>query len=353
MVDLISQIPPTLNATYEKILEKSQSPKDVRRILHIIIGAVRPLSLAEMNIAFVIKRENRDYEKLDPEPAIEITIRNLCGLFVRVIKLEVYLVHQTARDFLIKTNNPCVTDSTAWQNSLDPFESETVLTQICTSYLMLKVLEEQPLLVDHRNHDPKMARRYPRDLAKHDFLAYAAINWAAHFRKVQSGAASVVVESVLAICDTQSKRFHTWFEIFARFENLFPDFAFEQFPEYSSLHIASVCGCETIVNHLDKGADVDARTSYNETSLMLAISKRHHAVVKLLLDQGLDMGAKVKTFEENDETILHLAVDKKPDDVVRLLENNRHFEVRDHYGYTALHTAIFNKDESSRTRRGS
>lgn len=97
LLDLISQIPPTLNATYEKILRKSKSPKDVQRILRIIIGAVRPLSLAEMNIAFVIKPENRDWEDLDLEPAIEITIRNLCGLFVKVVNSKIYLVHQTAR----------------------------------------------------------------------------------------------------------------------------------------------------------------------------------------------------------------------------------------------------------------
>lgn len=338
MVELINQIPTTLYAVYEKILGKSQSPKDARKILHIIVGAVRPLSLAEMNIAFVIKPEDRDYVDLDLEPAIETTIRNLCGLFVKVIDSKIYLVHQTARDFLISINSTRVRDLNAWQNSLDPLQADIVLTQICTSYLMLEVFEEQPLLFYGKS--PERVRRY---LEKHYFLDYTATNWALHFRKVQSVATSIVVESVLNICNTHSKRFQTWFRIFARSEDLFRYFAFDRFPEYTSLHVASFCGWDTIVSLLlEKGMDINARSSSNETSLMLAISRGHDAVTKLLLEKGANLQMR-NIFAD---TALDLAVRKGNESVIRLLfEMGAEVNAIGTINYTKLHLAVVNKDE--------
>ncbi|OCK72803.1 hypothetical protein K432DRAFT_272316, partial [Lepidopterella palustris CBS 459.81] len=72
---------------------------------HIIVAAVRPLTLKEINIALAIKDHYRLHEglniKLKNEARIVIIIRNLCGLFVMIIDQKVYLIHQTAKEFLV------------------------------------------------------------------------------------------------------------------------------------------------------------------------------------------------------------------------------------------------------------
>ena len=56
--ELVDQVLANLYAMYENIFGKSPNPKNAQKILYIILGAVRPLSIEEMNAAFVIKPEN-------------------------------------------------------------------------------------------------------------------------------------------------------------------------------------------------------------------------------------------------------------------------------------------------------
>ena len=331
LLELISQIPPNLNAMYEKILGKSQCPKDARKVLYIIVGAVRPLSLAEMNIAFVIKPKDRDYDHLDLEPAIERTIRNLCGLFVKVVDSKIYLVHQTAREFLIRFNNPPIENLYVWQNSLDPLEADNILAQICISYLMLQVFEEQAISIDERGYIIMM----PGYLEKHKFLDYAAVNWVLHFRNAQKRVTGLV-ESVLHLLNTQSNRFQTWLELFTKSDLSFR-FSGYSMQKIAPLHIASFCGFETIINILlEKGADINALDSDEYTSLMQAILHKHDAVINLLLEKG----AHVEINSRNQQTALHIAVQCSNESVVRLLlEKGANIGARNSFGQTALHLA--------------
>lgn len=337
LAELVSQIPTNLNDMYEKILGKSQSPKDAQKILYIIVGAVRPLSLAEMNIAFVIKPEDRNHDDLDLEPAIEMTIRNLCGLFVKVVDSKIYLVHQTAREFLIGINNPRMGDLNAWQNSLDLLEADNILAQICTSYLMLEGFEEQPLLLDCEPYW-KLIDQY---LEKHDFLHYAAVNWLSHFRKVQNRATSIMIESVLNICNTQCKRFQTWCAVVGASAGCPPRYPLGPFPKSTSLHVASYYGCETIVNlFLERGANINAYDIDKKTSLMLAVVNGQDAVTKLFLERGAEMN----NVDKFGETPLHMAIKGGHESTVKLLlQHDASSDVQNEDEDTALFIAIKKK----------
>src|SRR5205807_8845523 len=102
--DIISTTPHDLPEFYTKILDKSSDPNKARRILHLVVGAARPLTVSEMNVAFRITRDHKSVRDLPAHHyrAFEKTIKNFCGLFVRVIDSKIYLVHQTAREFLIR-----------------------------------------------------------------------------------------------------------------------------------------------------------------------------------------------------------------------------------------------------------
>lgn len=310
--ELVDQVPANLYAAYKKILGKSKNPKDAQKILYIILGAVRPLSIEEMNIAFVIKPEDRSYDGLSLEPAIVITIRNLCGLFVKVIDSKIYLVHQTARKFLIDVMNSRVEDFDIWQNPLGPLEADNVLAQTCVSYLMLKDFEEQPLITSAELDDKETIRQY---LDKHDFLHYAAKSWVFHFRKIQSRASSFTIESVLHLLITQSERFQTWITIFTEQ----PSYRHFNTKDATSLSIASYWGFETIVKLLlNNGAAINARSArgfFHQTSLMIAIEKKRDAVTRLLLENGADFGLT----SPRTGTALTLAAQIGNESIVKLL----------------------------------
>jgi hypothetical protein len=56
---IISNLPTTVEMAYEAILEKSSDKMLARKLLCIVVAAVRPLTLQEMNIALAIEDHHR------------------------------------------------------------------------------------------------------------------------------------------------------------------------------------------------------------------------------------------------------------------------------------------------------
>ncbi|OSS43488.1 hypothetical protein B5807_11971 [Epicoccum nigrum] len=96
------KLPSTVNEAYEKILNTSKDRLSARKALAIILAANRALTLSELNIAMEIEMTTRSKHKLDLESVSDFQsrLRLMCGLFVSVHQTSVYLIHQTAREFL-------------------------------------------------------------------------------------------------------------------------------------------------------------------------------------------------------------------------------------------------------------
>lgn len=172
---LVNRLPRTVEDAYEKILEKvndSEHAQEARSLLHVVVAAVRPLTLGELRIALAINEklesggpcQSHENLELQSEEAFRVKIRGLCGLFLSVVDSKVYLIHQTAKEFLIsehlneRSASLDKSTSEAWKHSLTPAESNFVILKICLSFLLLRDLDD-----------------------KSTFLEYAAQNWSAHF----------------------------------------------------------------------------------------------------------------------------------------------------------------------------
>ena len=365
---IVGTIPETVEQAYEAILSRANDQKRARKLLHIVVAAVRPLSLHEMNIALAIEDHHRSYEDLDleKEATFGTTVRNLCGLFVSIIDERVYLIHQTAKEFLVATDE---THARGWKHSLVPVESELLLSKICVTYLMFHVFEEE------HSWDPfSTVRLNIESLVNiHHLLGYAARFWPEHFRKAQSRATNQLISSALDICDTQCRRFQIW----ARFQwKALQGLHFKQHRKYSTL-LASHFGHETVVkllldknqadinskdDHsrtplsraaengseevvrllLDHNADVESKDGYGRTPLLLAVENRHEEVVKLLLDHN----AAVESKSKDGWTPLSLAAINGQQEVVKLLlDHKADVESKDGYGRTPLSRAAGNGHE--------
>ncbi|KAH6855721.1 hypothetical protein B0I37DRAFT_365570 [Chaetomium sp. MPI-CAGE-AT-0009] len=188
---------------YTQLLEsRSKSPR-ARKMLGIILAATRPLTLDEISVALVVPptHETLLYRsgsaaRLEPKvlslrdmeydmvfPA-ENHIKSLCGHFVRIIQGRVYLVHETAREFLLALPSEAQNDvrevgdittrlgseeqpKLNLQHSFYLIEAEALLLEICVAYLYCLAQNKKDA-----NQTTTLTR---------PFLGYAAWAWMVNF----------------------------------------------------------------------------------------------------------------------------------------------------------------------------
>lgn len=107
----------------------------------IILGANRPLTLSEMNIAVKTNTDASSPKALDleSETHFQANLRSLCGLFVSVYHGKIHFLHQTAREFLFAPPSPPATliPDSAWHHTITTLSAHQVLAEVCVTYLDL------------------------------------------------------------------------------------------------------------------------------------------------------------------------------------------------------------------------
>ncbi|KAI8710751.1 SesA domain-containing protein [Fusarium sp. LHS14.1] len=313
--DVTSSLPRTVDDAYERILAKSSNAEEARKLLHIVVAAARPLTLAEMDLALALRENHRSYQGLEsrPEARFRKYVTDLCGLFVTITDSKIYLLHQTAKEFLVPndhSNSRGDRDSQlGWKSSLQLPESHRILCQICIWHLLFTEFETHPL-------DEKSGGKVSDYLHDHIFLDYSATNWAIHLR-ASDIEGDAIKKSLLKICDAGSRRSQTWLRIYWASTHT-------DVPQgFTTLMIASYFGLEQIVKHqLDMDeVEVDSRDgTYQRSALSWASENGFDGVVKLLMK-----GPKI-----------HLK------NIARLFSKRAKVDARDMYGRTPLSYAALN-----------
>jgi len=350
---LTKRLPQGVYDAYEKLLKKSLDQEITKRLLHLILGAKRPLSLSEISVALALTgQQSWDdiAEDIIQEDRIQDTIRNYCGLFVTVVDKRVYLIHQTAREFLVRDfsdkekarsgylSGPRNYDAAAislikqgftlllavlfsimqpifhriwlfltnsWQHSMDLTYSNSVLAETCISCL-------QP------------------DFAKENtsMFEYSAIYWTDHYHQSAKNFQAAAAERTRDLCLLEPCR--QWTKIHYE-ENNIPVAG-------PPLCLASALGLERAVEMflLEKGAELEIKDEDGRTPLLWAARMGHDVVVKLLLERG----AEPETKNKNGQTSLSWATENGHNIVVKLLlEKGTELETKDEDGRTPLSRA--------------
>ena len=295
--EILNSVPESVDRAYSAILERSENTKRAKKLLQIIVSAIRPMTLQEINTAMAIKEFSTSYNDLDivPEEQWKVILRNLCGLFVTIIDSRIYLIHQTAREFLLLNHNSgrateiqnCTEN---WKHSLILSESNLVLARICIWYLLFSEFELEHIKLPQNSHRDVIRSAAPvkKDIleftGKYPFLSYAAENWAFHFREACDYSDIVLLEFVsLKICNTQSLRFSNWFPVY--WTMLKPRESFYPY-EMDNLMVASHLGLVAVVQLLlQYGLTVNSPVHTDRTALSWAAEAGHVAVVELLLEK--------------------------------------------------------------------
>ncbi|KAK7995064.1 hypothetical protein PG990_013837 [Apiospora arundinis] len=277
----IHTLPRTVNEAYDRILRKSCDPDKARKILQIIVAADRPLSLTEMAAALALQGEthrcHRDLERdLSSPDGLRIAIRDTCGLFVVIQASGIYLLHQTAREFLLRLPpaQSEICTSLEWEHSLDPEDSHHLLSAICIRYLLLSDFEMPKEAENSRGKDDK---------SQFSFLEYSASNWAHHYRQAHNKPGIDLQSLALRLCNASSSACLNWLTMYGKRQLDNSEFAYE-LP--TSLLIACYFGLDQLVDSILQSDRLSLETrgpSGQRNALSWASEKGHVSIVESLL----------------------------------------------------------------------
>ncbi|KAF4250500.1 hypothetical protein CNMCM8980_000868 [Aspergillus fumigatiaffinis] len=285
--EIIQTVPQTVDEAYERMLNQSPDKEKARRLLHIVVGATRPLTIKEMRIALALDLRHRKYDELDLEPEARFakTVRNLCGLFVTIIDSKVYLLHQTAKEFLVPRTQSAESPGT---DSIPPpvhesIDSEPtsnrVILELCMSYLLLDTFEHDRAGDKEEEHGQK--KELNDEKGEHDFLQYSAKSWAIHIQNAAIQKGSPLLPLARELCKPQSPRLQAWLKGWPK--------ALELMEPSNELILVSYLGLEAIVELLlEEGVlDLDeVDLDWGQTALSTAAEGGSEGVVKMMLLAG-------------------------------------------------------------------
>ncbi|EGY21427.1 NACHT and WD domain-containing protein [Verticillium dahliae VdLs.17] len=233
---------------YRELLQlRSESPR-ARKMLQIILGATRPLTVDELSIALAVepepdkpRRGSRTLDDVEYELAypFENHIKSLCGHFIRIIRERIYLVHETAREFLLTIESETGSSATSrrpsasgtdtppslssmmpsesspaqlpFQHSFSLADAHRLLLGICTTYIYCL------------GRPSRCASTGSASKKTEVFLDYAAKYWTVHFHQAMQSrrVASPNMEYHQNLCHPLFPGFKTWVGAFW-FPNLAP-----------------------------------------------------------------------------------------------------------------------------------
>ena len=271
---LLSNLPSEVSDAYETILARSSDIDLARILLQLIVAATRPLSLEEANIALTLATQETctSHKELDlwPLPDFKSTVLNICGLFISIHDGKISLIHQTAREFLLRTKeSPSYPGK--WEGCLDMATAQGKISQICLAYLNFDDFAGTP-----QSHSSQNSYAQREDECYH-LLDYAAVNWAAHYSSQPSEFAKNAQKAAQKLCNTSLPQQSYWFRIYCESEYL-------RFEGWTSLGIASLLGLRYVVEtFLNERADVNAQGGEYGNALQAASRGGHDQVVQILL----------------------------------------------------------------------
>ncbi|CAI7621152.1 unnamed protein product, partial [Penicillium pancosmium] len=294
----IQLIPRSVYEAYEKILSRvpSRQVEIARKILQLIVAARRPLTTAEMAMALgiAISPQSRTAAKAGLESSrIDKKLRRLCGLFVFINNSKIYLIHQTAREFLFQKSS---SNSVNYLYSWSLTDAEDQIAVICLRYLLMEDLE----------HDDDSCSNI------RSFLDYSALYWPDHKRKMSLTQDQDATGQVQQMYDTSRKIFSLWFPVFWK--------AIETYrapPSMTALHLASFNGHEREVEFLLSlgGKDINSADSTGTYPVISASMNGYEKVVQLLLEKGAEVNAQGGVYGNALQAASHEGHDK----IVQLL----------------------------------
>ena len=309
MAHFVNQLPKDLEEAYGALLRLSPQPQQASKLLHIVVAAVRPLTLREMNMALSLQEGQKSREEvgLHPEEGFARYIENLCGSIVNVYQGRIFLIHQTAKEWWTTRNidprHLLPMSSREGASPLNPAFSHRILARICLIYIAFDVFEQHPPPTNPAEEDLRKSFGLDYKARKdqimqyaqnHDFLEYAATHWPRHFELTGINDHELL-RRWKWVCQPLSWQFYSWFRIHWYGNHMRNNLeAQNKIPKFSTLALACFLGHFLVVQNLVKmGEDLECKTRNECSPLIVAIDRRATAIVAFLVQSGASTTSEV------------------------------------------------------------
>ncbi len=341
----LNKLPPTLNATYERILRKVNQSNDyvqklVRRTLQWISNSRRPLSSTELCEAISIEpgEEHFDRDAVPPEDEV----LRCCSSLVRVSASGMMeLAHFTVKEFLVGLEHRQDNGFSAYR--INKLSDDLQLATACLTYLLFKDFAGEPVDLDeHTLH----ARQ-----KQFAFRSYAVDYWASHVREnpldqsvygliqklLDSSKPNVFISwaqefglNVVSAVDSNNERPSTWMAV------------------ASPLHYAAILALPEICERLvASGSDVNQFSALG--------SPLHCSLIKTATFCGPSLGGRNALNELHSDTLEYTCMHEWPEDhtyltIKTILEAGANPNCRYHReesDSTPLELAVYLRSESA------
>lgn len=340
-------LPHSVEEAYEKILARTSKKAWIhaRRTFSIILGAQRPLRTGELRLALLMLQEDSGslsrIKVRITKAKLETLVRQWCGLFVFFQDGKIHLIHQTAKDFLLRPEHEEPPTSGTWRHSISMKEANCTMVDVCTQLLGLTDFDtpDSPIWAALQ-HETKYL-----DLVDEDFrtlLQYVIRNGSMHL-KAGSSSSPVTWLGVESDIDHQGLQYINYrfptrvaglredlcglimfhlpmvmalyddiLERRFRMADLVPEE--ESHARRNALLVATELGLYRAVEWLiDKGTDIEVHNG-SDNALCIAAACGYSEIIKLLLERGarldiLGASALYQAVFAGHETSVALLVD--------------------------------------------
>ena len=343
--EALERLPPGLDELYARILLdiKVNHQQVAARILRWVVMAVRPLTLSELSA--IIEPNVKPPAGFTREDVTKYQV-SYCGYFLTIKGCEVNLIHQSAKDYLLRGDrgsNPELEDF-----RMEESAGNHEIARKCLQYLEDNLLASED--IDLRNTISRF-EAFP-------LLSYATSYWHVHARTLLSS--DDIFDLSRPFYHKNSRIRELWLKTYhdlvvAPSQKMFDDpwgESYFKFPSSSKLlHIASHFGILPLAEKLltqggfmtrVKRHSIDRKGNQGMAALHWAAKDGHLAIARLLLEKGADIKAK----DKYGMTALHLAASPGHEGLIRLLlEMGADINAKDKYGTIALHLAALSGSE--------
>jgi hypothetical protein len=330
----LATLPPTLDATYDRIL-CAIAEKDADYAIRILLWLAfsdRPLSVDEVAevIAIDVARDpafDREEVLEDPLEALDI-----CSSLVTIATYDndgspestrqvVVLAHYSVKEYLVSDR---IQRGQAVRYSMQSAACHSTIARACLGYL--DQFQKPESMAEHTLGECKLTR----------YSAEFCLNHAqkAGDRTVETN------QAALHLLSKDNAAYLNWLRIYnpdRPWEGCTFERVIEETP--NPLYYAALYGLREVTRLLvDKGADVNAQGGENGNALQAASAEGHETVVRLLIDKGADINANAQNASYINA--LQAASARGHEAVVRLLlDEGANVNILDGCYSNALHAA--------------